>query len=84
MGSLYICLLVVCVIVVCESIPVDRTEMEYVRKINKFNKVWSGFVSDTEHNIVRRSKRSGIINGHLCPTGTGKLYGTGDCIPCDG
>lgn len=84
MHYLNISLLIVCVIVICESIPVDRTEMEYVRKNNKFNKVFDEFVSETRHNIVRRSKRSGIINGHLCPTGTGKLYGTGDCVPCDG
>lgn len=84
MASLYICLLIVCVIVICESLPIDRTEVDKVSKTNAFNKVFDGFVGETEHKIVRRSKRSGIISGHLCPSGTGKLYGTDDCVPCDG
>lgn len=78
----FICLVVVCFIVICECVPVDRTDMEYVRKNNK---VFDEFVSETGHNIVRRSKRRhGIIHGHLCPTGTGRLYGTQDCVPCNG
>lgn len=84
MGAFYICLLVVCFIVICESVPVARTEIENVHKNDKLNKVVDGFVSETEHNIVKRSKRSGIIHGHLCPTGTGKLFSTGDCVPCNG
>lgn len=84
MSSLHIVLLVLCVIVICKSVPVDRTEMEYVRKSNNINKIFDGFVSETVHNIARRSKRSGIISGHLCPIGYGKLYGTGDCVPCNG
>lgn len=82
MTSLYIYFLIVCVIVVCESVPVDRTGIDYVRKNDKSAKLFDGFVSDTENNIVR-SKRD-VISGHLCPDGQGKLYVTGECVPCNG
>lgn len=83
MGSVYICLVAVSLIVICESLPVYKTEIDNGRKNNKFNEFLNEFVSEVGHNIVRRSKRNGIINGHLCPIGTGKLS-TGDCVPCNG
>lgn len=84
MRSLYIGLVVVCIVVICESLPIYRTEMDNVWKNDKLNDFFNEFVSGNGHNIVWRSKRGGIINVHLCPAGFGKLYGTGDCVPCYG
>lgn len=84
MRSLYIGLAVVCVVVICESLPIGRAELDNVWENDKLNGFFNEFVSGNGHNNVWRKKRGGIINVHLCPTGFGKFYGTGDCVPCYG
>lgn len=84
MGSLSIGVTFLCIIVICESLPVDKTEVDNDNKVNKHNIFFNEFVNKTGLNIARRTKRSGIISGSLCPAGTVKLYGTRECVPCNG
>lgn len=84
MYFLKMCACLLGIAVISESLPVYRTEIGNVMKNNKLNDLSYQFVTEHGNIIAKRSIHHGIVNGHLCPIGTVKLYGSGYCVPCKG